>query len=143
MESSAERAIEIGVNVFVFIIALTCSLMLMTNVLNMSELASTIIKDNGNSTLMELYGETNERIYSGDEVLAIISEYVSNSNKIKDKIILKINRSGVITNVTEAKLNISEFNTSFNLTYLGIEKDEEFNIEKKVYLFSEVQASAE
>lgn len=139
MESSAERALEIGLNVFVFIIALTCSLLLMTNVLKISELASTIIKDTGNSTLMELYGETNERIYSGNEMFAIISEYISDTNNIKSKIILRLNSNGVEKDIINPNITVSEFNDSYTLKYMGMEEDISDNLYKKVYVFSKVQ----
>lgn len=139
MESSAERALEIGVNLFVFIIALSSALILMTNVLNMSELANSIIKDTSGSTLMELYGETTERVYSGDEMLAIVSEYTSDTTKINERIILKVDDGGLAgaRNITKDYLfTVDELNSSYNLIYGGIETDIETNLNKEVYIFS-------
>ena len=96
MESSGEQALIIGVNVFILVIALTCAIMLMTTVLSMSTAANTTIKTTMNSSLMTLYGGTNERVYTGEQVLAILEEYLSPTSNVKDKYLIKI--GGVIMN---------------------------------------------
>jgi len=141
VEASAERALEIGVNLFVFIIALSCALILMTNVLNMSELANSIIKDTSGSTLMELYGETSERVYSGDEMLAIVNEYNSDITKINEKNILKVDNGGLAgaKKITkDYSFTLDELKSSYKLIYGGIETDVETNLDKEVYIFSKI-----
>jgi len=137
MESSAERALEIGVNLIVFIIALTCTLLLMTNVLNMSEYANRIIKDTTGSTLMELYGGTNERIYKGEEILKIITEYNSETNSINDRVTLKIDKGlavGAEELTEEYSFLYEDLKSSYNIIYDGID-----NITKKeIYIFTKI-----
>ena len=70
MEQSAFEAIMIGVNVFVFIAALTAGVLLMTNIIDMVNFANDNAVVGMNGTLAESVGNVNERIYTGAELLS-------------------------------------------------------------------------
>lgn len=133
MESSGEQALLIGVNVFILIIALTCAIMLMSTVLNISNAANTVIKTNTTSSLMPLYGETNERIYTGEQVLAEIAEYNSPTANIRNKMILKLKigdkyeEVGNVVTFTKDRLD-----SDYHLKYDGKSG------EKDVYIFEKI-----
>lgn len=91
MEVNASRAIEIGISVFVFIITMTSALMLMTSVLEMSEIANRVVKDTSGSSLMEEFGEVQQRAYTSTEVLAIVNKYLNTTSNISNTIKLMIN----------------------------------------------------
>ena len=133
MESSGEQALLIGVNVFILIIALTCAIMLMSTVLNISNAANTVIKTNTTSSLMPLYGETNERIYTGEQVLAEIAEYNSPTANSRNKMILKLKigdkyeEVGNVVAFTKDRLD-----SDYHLRYDGKSG------EKYVYIFEKI-----
>lgn len=136
MEANAERALEIGVNVFIFIIALTSAMMLLSNVLNISEAANDIIKDTSNSTLLELYGDTEERIYQGDEVIAVINEYLSETAQVNKDVILKLTNSDteVPKEVKEINISLNILKSNYHLVYDGFDEDNK----KDVYIFTKI-----
>lgn len=93
MENSSIDAVLIGVNVFIFIIALTFSIMLMSTVLDMSNAVSTEVKTYGNSSILESIGSVEEKRISGTEVYAYFLKqgdekfYIENIGKSKTKLI--------------------------------------------------------
>ncbi len=70
MEQSAFEAVMIGVNVFIFVIALTAGIMLMTSVLDMVNYANQTAIRGMNGTLAESIGIVHERTYSGEQLLS-------------------------------------------------------------------------
>ncbi|MBR5227883.1 MAG: hypothetical protein IKV94_04510 [Clostridia bacterium] len=148
MESPASEALIIGMNVFVFVIALTCGVMLMTTVLNMSEVANDIIKDTSTSSLLELYGEGEERLYTGDELLALYQKYTAgtviaatggtvpggfNTAGLQNKYTFYIKREGYgAENLENTEITEEDLKKNFKLEYQGEEDS------KLKYLFSEV-----
>lgn len=133
MESSGEQALIIGVNVFILVIALTCAIMLMTTVLSMSTAANTTIKTTMNSSLMTLYGGTNERVYTGEQVLAILEEYLSPTSNVKDKYLIKI--GGVIMNEETSEVTFFTKKMLDANYSLGYDKQGS----KIVYIFEEIE----
>lgn len=132
MESSGEQALIIGVNVFILVIALTCAIMLMTTVLNMSNAANTVIKTTTDSSLMTLYGGTNERVYTGSQVLAIIEGYRASNSNMQDKYYITIN--GAETTISnedmlKAKYSLEYGRTSDGKVIYNFEKIEEIEVE--------------
>lgn len=69
MEQSAYEAVIIGVNAFVFIVALSAGILLMTSVLDMVNFANERAIVGMNGTLAESVGIVNERIYTGSQML--------------------------------------------------------------------------
>lgn len=137
MESSSEQALIIGVNVFILIIALTCAIMLMTTVLNMSNAANTVIKTTTGSTLMTLYGGTNDRVYTGEQVLAVVEEYFSPTTNMEEKYVLMIDGNPVAgkANVRTVTLTKSMLDSMYRLKYVG----KEDGTEKYIYNFEKIQ----
>lgn len=88
MEQSAYEAIMIGVNAFVFIIALTASILLMSNIIDMVDYANEQAIVGMNGSLAESVGVVEERIYSGYDLLTYyreeqqLAEKGQTSNKI-------------------------------------------------------------
>lgn len=69
MEQSAFEALMIGVNVFVFIVALSAAIMLMSSVIDMVNFANERAIVGMNGTLAQSVGVVNERIYTGAQML--------------------------------------------------------------------------
>ena len=133
MESSAQEAIDIGISVLIFIVALSAAIILLTSVLNMSELANDIIKDTTGSALMTQFGETNERIYTGDEMLALIGECLAETNQLSDRIKLKIKEGHYVEEVDNSfTMTTSALESQYILKYDGVESD------KAVYIFEKM-----
>jgi len=74
MEQSAFEAVMTGVNVFVFIIALSAGILLMSSVIDMVNFANERAIVGMNGTLAENVGVVNERIYTGGEMLTYYRE---------------------------------------------------------------------
>lgn len=134
MESSGEQALLIGANVFILIIALTCAIMLMVTVLNISNAANTVIKTTTSSSLMTLYGGTNERIYTGEQVIATIEEYNSPTTNMKDRMVLKLKSGDTETEIVEGFNQYNQYmlDAKYNLKYYGKVSD------KDVYVFERI-----
>lgn len=134
MESSGEQALLIGANVFILIIALTCAIMLMVTVLNISNAANTVIKTTTSSSLMTLYGGTNERIYTGEQVIATIEEYNSPTTNMKDRMVLKLKSGDKETEIVEGFNQYNQYmlDAKYNLKYYGKVSD------KDVYVFERI-----
>jgi len=69
MEQSAFEAVMIGVNTFVFIVALSAGILLMSSVIDMVNFANERAIVGMNGTLAENVGVVNERIYTGAQIL--------------------------------------------------------------------------
>lgn len=151
MESSGEQALILGVNLFILIIALTCAIMLMVAVLNMSNAANTVIKTTTDTSLMTLYGGTSERVYTGEQLYAIISGYLSSTTDmkymydiyVKDE--AKVEARVLLTSVVDGQ-TIFEKNTNliftkamldstYSLKYYGKEED---GLERVIYKFEKI-----
>lgn len=135
MESSGEQALVIGVNILILIVALTCAIMLMTTVLDMSNAANTVIKTTTDSSLMTLYGGTNERIYTGEQVLALVGEYLATTNNMTDKYILKINSVSVTKEyIANGSFTKNVLDSKYYLKYIG----KDANSQKDMYNFERI-----
>lgn len=86
MENSGYEALIIGVNVFIFLIALSIAIFLMNSTMDMSEKANKIIKDE-NTTMLEVT-EDKDRIITGEELI-----YYINNEDIMNKYELCFNSS--------------------------------------------------
>lgn len=69
MEQSAFEAVMTGVNVFVFIVALSAGILLMSSVIDMVNFANDRAIVGMNGTLAENVGVVNERVYTGAQML--------------------------------------------------------------------------
>ena len=134
MESSGEQALLIGVNVFILIIALTCAIMLMVTVLNMSNAANTVIKTTTSSSLMTLYGGTNERIYTGEQVIATIEEYNSPTTNMKERMVLKLKSGDTETEIVEGFNQYNQYmlDAKYNLKYYGKVSDKDVYVVERI-----------
>jgi len=81
MEHSAYEAIMIGVNVTIFIIALSAAVILMANVLDMVNYANESAKVGMNGTLAESVGVVEDRVYTGEKLLT----YYRKQNEINEQ----------------------------------------------------------
>ena len=118
MEKSAFEALMVGVNVFVFIIALTAGLMLMTSVLDMVEYANEISITGMNGSLAETLGEVHERIYTGEQMLGY---YGRNNDKYKFYVKLsEVGNETALSRYIENTAIYSYLDESFELQYKGI-----------------------
>ena len=80
MEQSAFEAVMIGVNVFIFIIALTAAILLLSTVLNMVNYANNNAIIGMNGSLAEHIGVVYERSYTGTELLTYYRKEKANKD---------------------------------------------------------------
>lgn len=141
MEQSAFEAIMIGVNVFVFIIALTAGILLMGSVIDMVNYANENAIVGMNGSLAEEVGVVNERIYSGKDLLTYYRKYVAEDyeteegnveNKSNYEYLVKLSDKSSEITLREyiEKENYSNYiNEEFTLRYKGYIEN------KEVYVF--------
>lgn len=80
MENSAIEALLTGVNVLIFVVALTVAITLMVGVVNLSNTASDIAKNTNTNALKEIRdGVEPERIINGKELLKYNTKSSGNS----------------------------------------------------------------
>ena len=134
MEQSAFEALMIGVNVFIFIMALTAGVLLMSNIIDMVNFANDQAIVGMNGTLAETVGVVTERTYTGTQMLRYYKE-TTQSDKNPYSFKVKLSQNGqersiesFIQNETMAKYLSHEF----TLEYKGIEN------EKYTYVFSKI-----
>ena len=126
MENSTE-AIMIGVNVIVFIIAVSAAMTLMQSVNGMVEVARVSIEQNAGGSLMQKYGNTEERTFSGAEVYALYGQQLEGENG--DKTIL-VKKDGS-TYTLEQFISLYGTNYLSETFVLFNEKENEFVLELK------------
>ena len=130
MEQSAFEAIIIGVNVFVFIVALTSGILLMSNILDMVNFANDQAIVGMNGTLAESVGEVTERTYTGAQLLKYY-EKTLDGDKSSYIFRVKLDKLGQEYAIASFIKNISQYlNEKFELEYRGLEG------EKYTYVFS-------
>lgn len=78
MENSGVEALIIGVNILIFVAALSIAIMLMINVLNMSNTANDIIKLNNKGSLVETKNVDYTKVISGQELLKYYTKNIEN-----------------------------------------------------------------
>ena len=74
MDNSAHEALMIGVNTFIFIVALTAGIMLMGKINDLVEFTKQETSAPSAGSLIETYGETVERTFTGAEVYALYGQ---------------------------------------------------------------------
>lgn len=134
MEQSAYEALMIGVYVFVFIIALTASILLMSNVMDMVNYANNRASVGMNGTLAETVGIVDERIYTGAQLLTYYREEKERQELEKQELKYKFNVSDgngetSLANYVETTSINNYLNEKFILKY------KEKQSEKDVYVF--------
>lgn len=132
MEQSALDAIMIGVNVFIFIIALTAGVLLMSNIIDMVNFANDQAIVGMNGTLAETVGLVTERTYTGAQMLRYYREKVENEKFAYDfKVKLSENGQEYSIEKFVQTINISTYlNKEFTLGYKEKKED------KYTYVFS-------
>lgn len=122
MEQSAFDAAMIGVYVFVFIIALTAAIALMSNVLDMANYANENAKIGMNGSIAQNIGVVSQRIYTGEQLLAFygrLNEDVTNSKydfKVKNS---DIGSEYSLKSYIEQETIYSYMDSKFELQYKG------------------------
>ena len=123
MENSAYEALMIGVYVFVFIIALTSSIALMTNILDMADYANKVVVSGTGETIEENENIVYERLYSGEQVLAYYGRM--KEDKMADKYNFRIKFSKLeaerdLTSYINSEAITNYIHDEFELTYKGV-----------------------
>ena len=134
MEQSAFEALTIGVSVFIFIVALTAGVLLMSNVIDMVNYANEQAIVGMNGTLAESVGDVNERIYSGSQLLTYYRQQVQEKTSEEYEFKVRLTKSGSPTGIESFVKNngINNYlNEEFILEYQGINKNS-----KHVYVFT-------
>ena len=86
MDESAQQAIQLGVNVTIFIVALSLAVTLMFGVKTLAEKAISLQKEIPEGSKVEDIVDTNKSIYYGYELVGFYANYISNE---------KIGKSGL------------------------------------------------
>lgn len=146
MEQSAFEAIMIGVNVFVFVAALSAGILLMSNVLDMVNFANDQAIVGMNGSLAESVGVVTERIYTGaqllnyyrDEVELEKFEEAGNSLTVTSNYIFTVKTSAsgherTLKNFIQSSDSVTHLNNNFILEYKGMQG------EQYAYVFSLIQ----
>lgn len=76
MEESAQQAISLGVNVTIFVVALTASLMLMFGVRNLADISAEVDESVQDGSLMLDTRELDDRIIDGVELISYYYTYI-------------------------------------------------------------------
>lgn len=135
MEQSAFEAIMLGVNVFVFIIALTAGVLLMSNVIDMVNFANDQAIVGMNGTLAQTVGVVTERTYTGMQMLKYYQETQkqdNNSYNFKVKLV-KNGQARSIEKFIQSESVSTYLTKEFILEYEGMEN------QKHTYVFSLVK----
>jgi len=128
MEQSAFEAVMIGVNVFVFIIALSAGIMLMTSILDMVEYANENAITGMNGSLAESVGVVHERTYSGDQVLSYYGRMMNNTSQSNYNFMIKLSQLGVeipLKTYIESESIYNYMDNEFELQYKGMVNNKE------------------
>lgn len=111
MENTAFDTLVLGVNIFVFVLALTLSITLMVNLLEITSSSNDILNSNTQGSLYETVSKNKDRVYDLSDILKYREKYDATSAKYK----IEINNAGVIKNITDPSYEI-------DLTKLAIDK---------------------
>lgn len=144
MEQSAFEALMIGVYVFVFIIALTAGILLMSNVIDMVNYANDQAVVGMNGTLAETVGVVSERVYTGAQLVTYYREQEEKIalEKEESKYSFYVTLGDVqgeksLKNFIEQNSVLGFLNEKFVLTYKGESGG------KEIYLFVRYQEESE
>lgn len=93
MNDSAFEALMIGVNTFIFIIALTSGILLMGKINDLVEYTKKEVASNSNGALIENEGEIASRSFLGTEVYALYGQ--AKRGELESGVEIKVNLNGV------------------------------------------------
>lgn len=137
MEHSAYEAIMIGVNVFVFIAALSAGILLMSSIIDMVNFANEQAVVGMNGSLAESVGVVTERVYTGAQMLSYYRREIEGQNlanaQSKYTFNVKLDRLAqekTLKNFIENQVIKDYLNKEFILQYKGFIGD------KHAYVFS-------
>lgn len=128
MEQSAFEAIMIGVNVFIFVVALTAGVLLMTNVLDMVEYANQNAITGMNGSIAETVGSVHERTYTGEQVLSYYGKVVGSTNHSKYDFKVRLSNvgsEGTLKSYIENQSIYNYMDDEFELQYKGVINNKE------------------
>ena len=128
MEQSAWEALMLGVSIFVFVIALSAAVLLMTNILDMVNIANERAMTGMNGSLAESIGVIEERTYTGAQLLTYyreqqeeLEELQGQGKELKLKYEFQVvdGLTKTLEEYIKSKDISSYFNKEFLLTYKG------------------------
>lgn len=125
MEQNAYEALFLGVNVFVFIIALTAAILLMTNLIGMVNYANENVVVGMNGSLAESIGNVENRVYTGAELLAYYRKTIDKD----DKYFVRTSQGGheitLKKYINDDESFINYYKSKFELVYKGKNNNED------------------
>lgn len=137
MEQSAFEAIMTGVNVFVFIIALSAGILLMSSLIDMVNFANERAIVGMNGTLAENVGVVDERIYTGSQMLTYYREQIERQELNKQDLgyefkvkLSKLGQEETLAHYIENEVITNYLNKQFILEY------KEQSDGKQIYVFT-------
>lgn len=137
MEQSVFEALMVGVNVFIFVAALSAGILLMSSLIDMVNFANEQAIVGMNGTLAESVGVVTERIYTGSQMLNYYKKNIESEDTVStpsDYIFkVKLEQTGherLLKDYIESESINNYINKEFILNYKGKDQD------KYVYVFS-------
>ena len=109
MNDSLYEALRTGINAMIFVVAMTAGLMLMGSVNDLTEQSKDVVHSLEQGSLVNSYGDIQERTFTGAELVAIKSMKID--GKIEEKIYCKIGATKGIINCLTLTTVISSFLT--------------------------------
>lgn len=105
MQESSERAIQIGVNTFIFIVALTIAINLMTALNNVVDKAFELGTSIPTGSRVLVVNKEEKRVVKGYDLVSYYANYISNDKQQKSgkyQVIIE-NKSGVVKITSDNK----------------------------------------
>ena len=123
MNDSTFEAIMIGVNTIIFMVALTAGMKLMGTINDMVEYSNQAAAAVSSGNLIQAYGDTVERIYSGVEVYDIYRQCKENGGKLNNNITVQFKINGSTYNVDNyGSRGLNNLYKEFKLKYTAKDK---------------------
>lgn len=109
MDESAQQAVQISVNITIFVVALTVSITLLLGVRDVADVASEYNASIPTGSRVVTVADVDRRIISGDELLSYYANYMTDINHQRtDKFVVTIeNNSSVLEEETRFVINDS------------------------------------
>lgn len=132
MESSANEALIIGVNLSIFIIATTIAIMLLTTVMDLSDLANESVITTTTGSVTVDGASVGKRVVTGSELMGYYTNYINKGDALK--IWLSATTSQDLGDyLRDQQIKASFLRKQFELTLSGVD-----NNGKETYLFKAI-----
>ncbi len=118
MENSAYEALILGLNVFIFMLAISVGMLLMTTINQMIDYTRELGEAEIGGNLMKEYGDQQEREFTGAEVYALYGQELKGE---LDGYTIRVNAGGATSSLRDygSTIGLSNLNQIFIMTSNG------------------------